>query len=481
MPPASPDPGAPDGPLDVPSRPHESARRLSRRRFLAAAGVAGAGLALAPSRLMARSLPGPAPTPPIPAAATPAALGARPAHHIAWVWQFAIDGSRELIRARLAEHGLGIALKTHDGFDWMSEHDENSWAVSGPNRVAELAEFFEDGGVPFHAWCVVKGHEPVREARMAAQVLEAGARSIFLDLEAHVGFWDGNGLDAIVYGAELRRLAPDAFVSTSVDPRPWQIDLVPMEEFAAFSDELAPQVYWSLFSNQSHLDLYAREGLSPISGGIDGSFILAAAMTRLQRFGLPIHPIGDGPLPVSAGWHSFVDGARAVGAESISTFRFGNSDPGVFALLRDTAPSPGAYSVAPGDTLSALARRWSTSVADLAALNGIEHPDLIAVGQRLIVPGQGRAGRTWRPARASTAAISSGTTRAAGSALAEAPPPPAPPPPSASASGGTYTVQPGDSLSGIAAKLAVSLQALIDANGITDPNLIYVGQVLTIP
>lgn len=472
MPPALPD-------ADAPGEFAEAAppRGLSRRRFLAAAGLAGAGLALAPSRLIARSLPTVAPAARSVDAATPAAMLARPAHHIVWVWQFEIDGARELIRARLAEHGLGIALKTHDGVKWMSEHDANPWAVSGPDRVAELAEFFESGGVPFHAWCVVKGHDPVREAQMAAQVTAAGVRSIFLDLEAHVGFWDGNSLDAIVFGAELRRLAPDAFVSTSIDPRPWQIDLIPIDEFAAFSDELSPQVYWSLFSNQTHLDLYAQEGLVPTSGGIDGAFILAAAMTRLQRYGLPIHPIGDGPMPISAGWPSLVEGARIVGAESISTFRFGNSDPSVFGLLRDTEPRPASYTVAPGDTLSALAGRWSTSVSDIAALNGIENPDLIVVGQRLIVPGQGRAGRT-ALLGASTASIGAGTTRAAGAPLGADPPPP--PPPSASTPG-TYIVQPGDSLSGIAAKLGVSLQALIDANGITDPNLIYVGQALTIP
>lgn len=472
MPSALPDDDAPDE-LAGAAQP----RGLSRRRFLAAAGLAGAGLAFAPSRLIARSLPTLAPTAHTVDVTTPAAMLARPAHHIVWVWQFEIDGSRELIRARLAEHGLGVALKTHDGLKWMSEHDANPWAVSGPKRVAELAEFFEAGGVPFHAWCVVKGHDPVREAQMAAQVTSAGARSIFLDLEAHVGFWDGNSLDAIVYGAELRRLAPDAFVSTSIDPRPWQIDLVPIEEFAAFSDELSPQVYWSLFSNQTHLNLYAQEGLVPTSGGIDGAFILAAAMTRLQRFDLPIHPIGDGPMPVSAGWPTLVEGARTVGAESISAFRFGNSDPSVFGLLRDTEPRPAGYTVAPGDTLSALASRWSTSVADIAALNGIESPDLIVVGQRLIVPGRGRAGRT-ALLGTSTASIAAGPTRAAGAPLGTDPLPTAPP--SASAVG-TYIVQPGDSLSRIAAKLGVSLQALIDANAITNPNLIYVGQVLTIP
>lgn len=45
----------------------------------------------------------------------------------------------------------------------------------------------------------------------------------------------------------------------------------------------------------------------------------------------------------------------------------------------------------------------------------------------------------------------------------------------------TYTVRAGDTLSGIAARFGVTLASLISANHITNPNLIYVGQVLTIP
>src|SRR5688572_11933585 len=52
------------------------------------------------------------------------------------------------------------------------------------------------------------------------------------------------------------------------------------------------------------------------------------------------------------------------------------------------------------------------------------------------------------------------------------------PPPSP---GGTYVVQPGDSLFTIAEQFGIPMQAIIDANSIENPDYIEVGQVLIIP
>jgi len=47
--------------------------------------------------------------------------------------------------------------------------------------------------------------------------------------------------------------------------------------------------------------------------------------------------------------------------------------------------------------------------------------------------------------------------------------------------GGTYVVRPGDTLSAIAMRFDTSIRALVQANGIDDPNLIYAGQSLALP
>ena len=46
------------------------------------------------------------------------------------------------------------------------------------------------------------------------------------------------------------------------------------------------------------------------------------------------------------------------------------------------------------------------------------------------------------------------------------------------ASGGSYVVQSGDTLSGIAAELGTSVDRLMAANGLTDPDMVYAGQTL---
>lgn len=112
------------------------------------------------------------------------------------------------------------------------------------------------------------------------------------------------------------------------------------------------------------------------------------------------------------------------------------------------------YEVKPGDNLSVIARRHGVSVAELKQLNGLTS-DTIFVGQKLSVP---EHNATFTP-----------------------PPPPVSMGRSAANDGSTYTVQPGDTPITIARRLGVSYQELMRVNGITDPTRMKVGQVLLVP
>ncbi len=87
-----------------------------------------------------------------------------------------------------------------------------------------------------------------------------------------------------------------------------------------------------------------------------------------------------------------------------------------------------------GETLSSIAYQYGTDYQTLAALNGLANPNLIYPSQVLKVNGL---------------VVSN-----------------------------VYTVQYGDNLLNIAAKLGTTYQALAALNGLANPNLIYPGQTL---
>ena len=422
-------------------------RSTSRRRFLATAAAIPAALALGPRTALARSTAPALAQPTTPRLATDLYAP----RHLAWVWQFQHDGERELIRDVLSTHKLGLAIKTHDGTDWMSKYDTTADAISGPRSIEALANYFAEAGVPLHAWSVLHGEDPLVEAQMAAEALDAGAQSIFLDLEPHSGFWTGTTEDALRFGEELRRLQPSAFVGTSVDARPWELPKIPMAEFAQFTDAVAPQVYWSAFDTPANLRKYRESGDDPGEEGMTARFAMNSAARHLEQFGLPIHPIGDGTVADNDQWTEFIEEAFASQAEALSVWRFGVAETALWELLRDTPPRPLVYLVQSGDTLFQLAVNWDTTVDAIAQTNGITNVNYLFIGQQLRIP---------RGGTAPTAIIS----------------------PSSAASGSTtYTVEPGDSLWSIAWNFDTTVDALAEANGITDTSLIGIGDTLVIP
>ncbi len=110
-----------------------------------------------------------------------------------------------------------------------------------------------------------------------------------------------------------------------------------------------------------------------------------------------------------------------------------------------------------GENLFRIGLQYGITFDLLMQANGILNPNLIYVGQSLCIPG-----------------------------ATPVPPPnpypqPVPYPQPAPGCGAYYTVKYGDTLSGIAWKYGVSIYALMQANHIVNPNLLYVGLPLCVP
>ncbi len=144
--------------------------------------------------------------------------------------------------------------------------------------------------------------------------------------------------------------------------------------------------------------------------------------------------------------------------------------PPVISAARPMPPAPSApvpaggtdYTVLPGDTLIAIAKRFGVDLAALMVANAIADARLLRAGQRLRIPGaqEGQAAPPSSPPPAS---------------------PTAPAPVVVSGGGTIYIVRGGDTLSAIAVRFNVTVPAIVAANQLSNANVIRPGQQLTIP
>ncbi|MDZ7836072.1 MAG: LysM peptidoglycan-binding domain-containing protein [Alkalibacterium sp.] len=113
------------------------------------------------------------------------------------------------------------------------------------------------------------------------------------------------------------------------------------------------------------------------------------------------------------------------------------------------------YTVQAGDTLSAIAGQYGTTVDAIVSANSIADASFIVTGQTLTIPGTGgNGGGDSSP---------DGSNGSDGSQAA------------------TYTVQAGDTLWAVANEYGSTVDAIATENNISNPDLISIGQTLTIP
>jgi polysaccharide biosynthesis protein PslG len=137
---------------------------------------------------------------------------------------------------------------------------------------------------------------------------------------------------------------------------------------------------------------------------------------------------------------------------------------GANAVQVQPTPSSGnftIYTVQPGENLYRISLRFGTTMSAIAADNGIVNQNLIFAGQQLRI----RAGIVPPP------------TLTPGPTVTKAPPTATIVP----GTTGTYTVQRGDTLFRVAVRFNTTVAQMVALNNIANPNIIYVGQRLTVP
>lgn len=185
--------------------------------------------------------------------------------------------------------------------------------------------------------------------------------------------------------------------------------------------------------------------------------LFSTAVLSQEDSDLTVHVVqsGDTLTKIAEAYGLTVnDIARANGIVNPSAIRVGQT------LLIPLTPievflPPEKHTIKPGDTLFSISQAYDVELQTLVEMNELANPDSIYIGQELII----------RPE----------TAAAPGTIVDETVESSAP------TTTASHVIQAGETLFSIALRYEVTMDAIQEANGITDPSRILAGQELVIP
>ena len=343
-----------------------------------------------------------------------------------WNWRRCDDGDADRIAARLLASGCrGALVKAFDGPRWFDQSASGGWR--------EIARALKERGVNAGGWGYLYGQDIAGEAQRAIETAQYGqADLLVLDVESE---FKGRPEAADDVSRRIREaLGPEYPLYFSSFAIARYHRSFPFQEFRRQCTGAAPQVYWNAFRWPLESAL-AETYEDYASLGIPAEQLFPVA--GLYQEGFVRYPEADDV-------REFISHAAALGSSGVSFWSYEHMSAEMWQAVGSVdmaAPEEVAMSSQEfqqvGRSLSELSSRVDRLEADVRGLQTADGPST------------------------------------------EGPIPlPAPQP-------RTYTVQPGDTLSGIAGRLGLGdWRRLYEANaGVIggNPNLIYPGQVLVVP
>ena len=338
-----------------------------------------------------------------------------------WNWRRCEDGDAARVAGRLVAAGCRGAL--------VKAFDGPYWFDQGQPWRA-IARELKAQGVAVGGWGYLYGRDPAGEAQRAIETAHYGeADLLVLDVESE--FKGQPGAAEEVCRRIREALGPDYPLYFSSFAIARYHASFPFEVFRRYCTGAAPQVYWNAFRWPLEQSLrWTYEDYTAL--GIPPQDVFPVG--GLYREGFVQYPDADDV-------RAFVRGARERGSSGVSFWSYEHMSD----------------------------EMWQAVAAE--AIGSEEEPEMSSQEYQQVSQSLSELGGRIQRLEADVGAL-----KAAGVATAQ---------PGTGPSGRTYTVQPGDTLSGIAVKLGLgSWQRLYDANvGVigADPDRIYPGQVLVVP